>query len=302
MSCAKLRGQLEGQPNGAEGEGELKIGAMIFATDQSIKMTRLAPELEIRGFESLWLPEKTHLPVSRKTPWPGGELPEWYKRTLDPWVALAAAAAVTSTLRVGTGVLLVPVHDPVILAKAVASLDWQSEGRFEFGIGYGWNVEEYVTHGVDLVEAPAILRDKMALMQELWTHEIGRHEGEYVRVEPCWSWPKPIGKARPPTHLGARASQAIFRDIASYADGWIPIEGYGDILEQIPRLRDAFEAEGRSRDEALVSVYASSGELALLEEYQKAGVHRVIVSLPSADESEVFGALDTLSKRLSGWL
>ncbi len=280
----------------------MKIGAMIFATDQSIKMTCLAPALEVRGFESLWLPEKIHLPASRKTPWPGGELPEWYKRTLDPFVALAAAAAVTSTLRVGTGIMLIPIHDPVILAKAVASLDWQSGGRFEFGIGYGWNVEEYATHGVDLAQAPALMREKMALMQRLWTDDIGNFEGEYVRLEPSWSWPKPIQRPRPPTQIGGRAGKAIFSDIAAYADGWMPIEGYGDILGQIPKLRSAFRAAGRSPDEVLVSVYASSADPKILEAYAEAGVHRVIVTLPSSKESEVLSALDRISKNLSDWL
>ncbi|MDZ7784599.1 MAG: LLM class flavin-dependent oxidoreductase [Halioglobus sp.] len=143
----------------------MKIGAMIFATDQTIKIPRLAVELEARGYESLWVPEKTHLPTSRRTPWPGGELPEWYKRTSDPLTSLAAAAAVTTTLRLGTGVLLVPLYDPVILAKAIATLDFLADGRFEFGVGYGWNHEEYATHGVTLGDSPDIMRDKIALMQ-----------------------------------------------------------------------------------------------------------------------------------------
>ena len=145
----------------------LEIGAMIFATDQTDKVTKLAPELEARGFESLWIPEKTHLPTSRSTPWHGGDLPEWYKRTSDPLIALAAAAGATSKLRLGTGVVLVPVHDAVIMAKSVATLDWTSDGRFEFGIGYGWNAEEYLTHGVDIKDAPDIMRGKIALMCEL---------------------------------------------------------------------------------------------------------------------------------------
>lgn len=273
----------------------MKIGAMIFATDQAIKVTRLAPELEARGFESLWIPEKTHLPTSRRTPWPGGELPEWYKRTADPLVTLAAAAGVTSRLRLGTGISLVPVHDPIILAKAVASLDWLSEGRFEFGVGYGWNAEEYASHGVELADAPAILRDHVALMAALWSHEVGCYEGRYARVEACWSWPKPVQQPRPPIHVGARASRQVFEDIAAWGDGWLPIEGHGDVISHIPRLRRAFEAAGRPPSDALVSVYSSSGDPALLERYAEAGVDRVVLTLPAAGESEVLCALDGYS-------
>ena len=270
----------------------MKIGAMIFATDASIRVTRLAPELEARGFESLWVPEKTHLPVSRRTPWPGGELPEWYKRTCDPLTTLAAAAAVTTRLRVGTGVALAPVYDAVILAKAVATLDFISDGRFELGVGYGWNAEEYATHGVALADAPALLRDKLALMAALWRDDIASHYGPHARVEPSWSWPKPTQRPRPRIHLGARATRAAFDDIAAFGDGWLPIEGYGEIVRHIPKLHAAFERAGRDPREAIVSVYSSSGDPRLLAEYERAGVQRVVLTLPSVSESEVLRAVD----------
>ena len=276
----------------------MKIGAMIFATDLAMRVTRLAPELEARGFESLWVPEKTHLPVSRRTPWPGGELPEWYKRTSDPLTTLAAAAALTTRLRVGTGVSLVPVYDPVILAKAVATLDWISEGRFEFGVGYGWNAEEYETHGVALADAPALLRDKLALMSVLWREDAAGYAGSRVRVEPSWSWPKPVQRPRPRVHLGARASRAAFDDIAAWGDGWLPIEGYGEIVGQIPKLHDAFARAGRDPREAIVSVYSSGGDPRALEAYRSAGVARVVLTLPSAGEAEVLRALDAHAARL----
>jgi len=280
----------------------MKIGAMIFATDQTIKVTKLAPELEARGFESLWIPEKTHLPTSRRTPWPGGELPEWYKRTSDPLIALAAASGVTSKLRLGTGVSLVAVHDAVILAKSVATLDWTSAGRFEFGIGYGWNAEEYATHQVDINDAPALNREKVALMCELWKNDVGSYQGEYVNVEPSWSWPKPIQQPRPPIHIGARATKAVFADIAAYADGWIPIEGYGDILSQIPKLRRAFEEAGRSTAEVIVSVYSSDGDPGRLETYADAGIDRVIVALPPVAEGEVMRELEKHSSALAAFI
>ena len=280
----------------------MRVGAMIFAADQTIKITELAPELEARGFDSLWVPEKTHLPTGRRTPWPGGDLPEWYKRTLDPFVTLSAAAAVTSKLRVGTGVALVPVRDPVLLAKEVASLDWQSNGRFEFGIGYGWNEEEYETHGVDLAQAPAIMKDKMALMAELWSKDEASYSGTYVSVAPSWSWPKPVQCPRPPVLIGARASGAIFNDIAVYADGWIPIEGYGDILGQIPKLRDAFTEAGRDPADAVVNVYSSIGDPGLVERYATAGVQRVIVTLPAMGKRHVMDALETYTDQLAEFL
>lgn len=280
----------------------MKLGAMIFATDQTIAIPRLAVALEERGFESLWIPEKTHLPASRRTPWPGGELPEWYKRTADPFLVLAAAASVTEKLRLGTGVAMVPVRDAVICAKEVATLDWLSGGRFEFGVGYGWNAEEFATHGVDIADAGAIMAEKIALMEALWCNDIGSYRGDYVSVEPSWSWPKPIQRPRPPIHLGARASAHAFADIAAYADGWIPIEGYGDILGKLPRLHAAFEANGRNPDEAVVSVYSSAGDPELLSRYAAAGVSRVIVALPPVEEAAVMRALDTLATTLAGYL
>lgn len=277
----------------------MKVGAMVFATDQTLPLHELAPEVEARGFESLWVTEKTHVPVSRRAPWPGGELPEWYKRTCDPLVALAAAAAMTHTLRIGTGVLLAGVRDPVIAAKAIATLDWMSAGRLELGIGYGWNAEELATHGLDLLDAPAVLADRMALMQALWTQEEASYDGPYASVERSWSWPKPVQQPRPPIHLGGRASDRLFADISAYGDGWLPIEGYGSVLPHIARLRAAFVAAGRDPASAIVSVFSSAGDPGVLESYQDAGVHRVVVWLPPEDRSTVLAALDEHQARLA---
>lgn len=281
----------------------MKIGASIFATDQTIKVPRLAVELEARAFESLWIPEKTHLPTSRRTPWPGGELPEWYKRTSDPLTSLAAAAAVTTELRIATGVCLVPLYDPVILAKAVATLDFLSDGRFELGIGYGWNREEFATHGVELDDAPSIMRDKIALMHEIWTNDVAQYAGIHAHVEPCWSWPKPVQRPRPPIHIGARASADVFADVASYGDGWLPIAGYGDVVSHIAKLHRAFEEAGRSPAEAVVSVYQAPADPAILETYRAAGVQRAVLSLPAVGGEDVLRILDeqaALVARFSG--
>lgn len=277
----------------------MQIGAMIFATDRTISVPRLARELEVRGFESLWIPEKTHLPVSRQTPWPGGELPDWYRRTGDPLTSLAAAAAVTTTLRLGTGVSLVPVYDPVILAKAVATLDRLSGGRFEFGVGYGWNAEEFETHGVALSDAPAILRDKLGLMEAIWRDEVASFASPHARLAPSWSWPKPVQQPRPRIHVGARATPAVFADIAAFADGWLPIEGYGSVLPHLPKLRRAFAEAGRDPGDAIVGVYSSAGDPQLLDEYERAGVARVVLALPPVEEAEVMRALDRHAKTLA---
>ena len=195
-----------------------------------------------------------------------------------------------------------PFRDAVITAKEVATLDWLSGGRFEFGIGYGWNAEEFATHGVDLKNSPAIMKDKVALMEQLWRHDVGGYKGDYVEVAPSWSWPKPAQTPRPPILLGARASKTIFVDIAAYMDGWIPIEGYGDIVGQIPKLRAAFERAGRPPGDARVSVYSSAGDPDMVTQYADAGIDRVIVTLPPVAEDEVLQALDTHAKRLAEYL
>ena len=244
---------------------------MIFATDQTMPMHLLAPEVEARGFESLWVTEKTHVPVSRDTPWPGGELPEWYKRTCDP----------------------------VVAAKTIATLDWQSGGRLELGVGYGWNREECATHGVALETARDRLIEGLALMRSLWTTDEGSYAGEYYSVEPCWSWPKPVQRPGPPIHVGARATASVFADIAAWGDGWIPIEGFGDIVPQIPRLHAAFADAGRDPQSALVTVFSSQGDAAMLDQYREAGVDRVVVWLPPAETATVIEALDAYAGQLA---
>lgn len=275
---------------------------MIFATDQTAPLHILAPEVEELGFESLWVTEKTHVPVRRATPWPGGELPEWYKRTCDPLLALMAAAAVTTKLRVGTGILLASVRDPVILAKEIATLDWMSSGRLELGVGYGWNAEELATHGVARDHSPAVLAETLELAQTLWNHDVGSYQGKVHSVEPSWSWPKPHQQPRPPIHYGGRASDALFADIAAHGDGWLPIEGFGTVIPHLARLRRAFVAGGRDPDQAVVSVFSSTGDPRMLEQYESAGVDRIVVWLPPDDRLVVRAALDAYGAELGAWL
>ena len=181
----------------------MKIGAVIFATDYSIAMTELAPALEERGFDALFVPEHTHIPASRRSPWRGGgELPKEYSHTLDPFVALTAAAGATGTLRLGTGICLVTERDPIVTAKAVASLDLVSGGRFEFGIGAGWNAEEMAHHGTRFETRFRLMEDRVRAMQAIWAADEAAYEGEFTSFEPLWSWPKPVQRPHPPILLG----------------------------------------------------------------------------------------------------
>ena len=271
----------------------MKFGVTMFVTDQSMPPHELAREAEARGFESIFFPEKTHVPVSRRTPWPGGEMPARYKRTYDPFVALAAAAAVTTRIRIGTGICMPALRDVIIMAKEVASLDALSGGRFIFGIGYGWNVEEMEDHSVPFERRADVMREKVAAMKAIWSKDEASYRGEFVRFDASWSWPKPVQKSHPPIIMGSRASAAIFRDIAEYADGWMPIEYYGQSVEKMPDLRAAFERAGRDPATASLSIYQSFGQPEMLERYARAGVERVILGLPSEGPRDLaIAALD----------
>ncbi len=269
----------------------------MFATDQSIGPVELARAVETRGFYSLYIPEHTHIPTSRKTPPPTGEpeLPEEYKRTLDPFVALAAAAAATSRLRIGTGVCLVAQRDPVVLAKEVATLDLVSGGRFVFGIGFGWNVDEMETHGVEFRTRRQRVRESVLAMQELWTKDKAKFHGELVRFEESWSWPKPIQQPRPPILIGGMAGPKLFVHIAEYADGWIPIGGAG-VRAALPELRRAMERAGRDPACLRVVTFGSIPDPGKLDYYASIGVTEVVFRLPPAPADVVLPLLDDYAK------
>ena len=200
----------------------MKIGVTIFATDYCIALTELAPALEERGFDALFVPEHTHIPTSRRSPWRGGaELPPEYFHTLDPFVSLTAAAAVTSTLRLGTGICLVTERDPIVTAKAVASLDLVSGGRFEFGIGAGWNAEEMEHHGTRFETRFRLMEDRVKAMQAIWAADEASYEGEFTSFEPSWSWPKPVQKPHPPILLGGETVHTL-RRVMDFCSGWFP--------------------------------------------------------------------------------
>ncbi|MFI5727482.1 LLM class F420-dependent oxidoreductase [Streptomyces cyaneofuscatus] len=275
----------------------MRIATTIFLTDETVTPVRLARELEQRGFAGLYLPEHTHIPVSRRTPYPaGGDLPREYGRTLDPFVALGQAAAVTERLTLGTGITLVAQHDPVDLAKQVATLDHLSGGRFTLGIGYGWNVEEAADHGVEWSTRRELARDRMALMRALWSAEPTAYEGEFGSVQASFAFPKPAQAPRGPvvgprTLIGGGAGPKLFAAIAEHADGWLPIGGRG-LTESVPKLRAAWEEAGRDPKELQVVPYAVLPDAGKLAHYAELGIEEVVLQLPPAGEREVLRVLD----------
>ncbi len=273
----------------------MKYGIAMFPTDYAIRADALARELEARGFESLWLPEHTHIPASRKSPWPGGgDLPREYWHTLDPFVALGAAAAVTKTLMLGTGICLVIERDPILLAKEVASLDHISQGRVLFGIGGGWNAEEMEHHGTPFGERWKILRERIAAMKAIWTQEEAEYHGKYVNFDKLWSYPKPVQKPYPPILMGGAGPHA--RQRAADFDGhWMPIGGraYSEpVAESMADFRARAEKAGRDPAAVTVSIFGVAPDEAKLAALRDAGVTRVVFFVPSAIADTVLPLLD----------
>ncbi len=269
----------------------LKFGIAVFPTDYSISVTELAVEAEERGFESLWVTEHTHIPVSRRSPWAGGpNLPKHYWHTLDPFLALTAAASVTRQLKLGTGVLLLPQHDTFVTAKSVATLDLLSGGRFLFGIGAGWNREEAEDHGVAWEKRWKLMRERVEAMKAIWTQEEAEYHGELVDFEPTWAWPKPVQKPHPPILLGGNGPGTLER-VVRYADGWMP--NRGDALERLPELRRLAEAAGR--DPIGITLYPASIEAAELERLAAAGVERVLYWVPADGRDAALRRLEELT-------
>ncbi|MFD9418499.1 TIGR03619 family F420-dependent LLM class oxidoreductase [Streptomyces goshikiensis] len=286
----------------------MRIAATIFLTDRTISPIGLARTLEERGFCGLYLPEHTHIPVSRDTPAPmGGELPEMYGRTLDPFVALGQAAAVTERLGLGTGITLVAQHDPIGLAKQAATLDHLSGGRVTLGIGYGWNVEEAADHGVEWRTRRELVRDKMALMRALWAPEPTAYVGQFSSVQASSAYPKPVQAPRdlggglalhgPRTLIGGAAGPKLFAAIADHGDGWLPIGG-GGLSESLPALRQVWETAGRDPKSLQVVPYAVQPSPGKLAHYAELGIEEVVLQLPSATEAELLPVLDGFAQYL----
>ena len=273
--------------------GDVALGLVIFATDQSIGAVELAREAEARGFESLWFPEHTHIPASRTTPYPGGgPLPEFYRRTLDPFVALSAAAAVTTTLKLATGICLVAQHNPLALAKTVASLDYLSQGRFVFGIGVGWNRDEMEHHGVDPSRRRDVVRENILAMRGLWTEDEAGFSGEFVQFSPSWSWPKPAQRPYPPIVMGGAGGPVTFRHVVEYCDGWMPIHGRKEILPKLEELRRVAEEAGRDPATISLGVFGAPAKPEILEDYAANGFTRIVLGLPQGGAAEALATLD----------
>jgi probable F420-dependent oxidoreductase len=272
------------------------LGALIFLTDRTIPPDQIAVELEQRGYESLWVPEHTHIPTGRRTPYPaGGELPDEYRRTLDPIVALTTAAAVTERLRLGTGISLVAQHHPLNLAKSIASLDHVSGGRVIFGIGVGWNEDEMEDHGVDPARRRQHAREHVLAIKRLWCDEVTSFDGEFVRFGPTWSWPKPVQQPHPPVTMGGAGGAVTFRHVVEYCDGWMPIHGRRNIMTKLPQLLAMAEAQGRDPATIELGAFGCPADAAIIDQYAEAGFSRCVIWLPSAGGDEVRRALDATS-------
>ena len=275
----------------------MKIGVTIHATDVCMDAVELAQEAEARGFHSLYIPEHTHIPTSRRSPAPTGtpELDEEYKRSLDPYIALAAAAALTETIELGTGIALVAQHDPITFAKQLATLDRVSGGRLRLGIGFGWNHEEMENHGIDPKRRREHVREVMLAMQALWTQEVASFYGEFVRFEPSWQWPKPVQPGGPRILIGGAPGPKLFAQIAEYAHGWMPIGGKG-MRAALSNLREAVEARGRSWSEMHIVPFGVIPDEEKLAYYAEMGVTESVLRVPGAPRDEVMPVLDAYAK------
>ena len=271
----------------------MHLGVLMFATDYAIRPDELAIETEQRGFESLFFPEHTHIPASRRSPYPGGgELPKEYSHTHDLFVALTAAAAVTKRIKIGAGICLVIERDPIITAKEVASIDVLSNGRFIFGIGGGWNAEEMEHHGTAFKTRWKLLRERILAMKEIWTKEEASFHGEFVNFDPIWSWPKPVQRPHPPILMGGGTPAARQR-VVDFCDGWIPI-GFdaNGVLEGIKDLAERARAAGKRPERFPVSVFGAPADPETLRRFAEAGVERANFWLPPAPRDVVLPILD----------
>jgi probable F420-dependent oxidoreductase len=267
----------------------VKLAAAVFPTDETLVPQEVARLVEERGLESLWFPEHTHIPASRATPYPaGGDLPSMYWRSLDPFVALTAAAMATDSLRLGTGICLVVERDPIITAKEAASLDLLSGGRFEFGVGAGWNREEMRNHGTDPRERMAVMAERVEAIKEIWTSPEASFHGKHVSFDRIWSWPKPVQDPHPPVWVGGNGPTVEDRVLA-FGDGWMP-----NVVDDDELLRRFDALRARADREIRLAINASPRRPERLERYANAGVERAIFYLPSSGRDEIEQRLDAI--------
>jgi probable F420-dependent oxidoreductase len=274
----------------------MDYGVVMFPTAYSIAPAELAQALEVRGFESIWYPEHTHIPASRASPWPGGpDLPREYWSGYDPFLALMAAGAASTRLKLGTGVCLVIERDPITLAKEVATLDRLTGGRVLFGIGGGWNAEEMANHGTAWRTRFRLLRERTLAMRAIWTQAEAEYHGEFVNFDKIWADPKPLQQPHPPILIGGDGPTTFDR-VVEFGDGWMPIQRpHQQPVPRIPELRERLTAAGRDPDSVPVSIFFAPPNRAGLDTLAEAGVSRVIFGLPSADREVILPRLDTLA-------
>jgi len=279
----------------------MRHGVVLFSSDRGITPAQAAQAAEAAGFGCFYVPEHTHIPVRRDSPHPRtgtAELPdERYLRTLDPWVALSTAAAVTSTIRLGTAVALPAEHDPITLAKTIASLDHLSGGRVELGVGFGWNADELADHGVPPARRRAVVAEYLAAMQALWSQEEASYQGEFVSFAASWAWPKPVQQPRVPVLAGAGGTARNFGWIARHADGWLTTPGETGLDDKIVLLREAWHEAGRA-GQPRVTVLAGKPDQELLAHWDRIGVTDVAFGMPDRSPDEVVAYLGRLAARL----
>jgi probable F420-dependent oxidoreductase len=270
----------------------MQFGAAIFFTEYSIGPIELARALEERGFDSLWAPEHSHIPVSRKTPYPGGgELPKEYYDVMDPFVTLSAAASVTKKLKVATGVCLLQQRDVIQTAKLVASLDQVSGGRFLFGIGCGWNREEMEDHGTDFATRFLRVRESIEAMKEIWTKDEAEYHGEIVKFDPFFAWPKPVQKPHPPILVGGGFPQGARRAIR-YGNGWLPITGAGELAKLMPQYQAMLNEAGRNAADVPITAWSAKLDADAIKRFAELGVARLVTPLPPAGPEKILPILD----------
>ena len=282
--------------------GSMKLGLAIFPTDTTLQPVELGQTAEALGFESIWFPEHSHIPTSRATPRGGRKgatpLPEFYWRSHDQFVALAAIAATTTNLKLATGISLIAQRDPIWTAKEVATLDTISNGRVLFGIGYGWNKEELAHHGVKYTERRAIVRENILAMKALWTDEEASFDGDHVSFSSSWAWPKPVQAGGPPVILGGSAGPKTARDIAEFCDGWMPIGSRHAIEAGMTEIKKACAAIDRDPGEIELGVFFAKPDPDALEALAQSGVKRAVLGLPQGEPAEVVAAMEEFARLL----
>ena len=271
----------------------MKFGTMLYSTDYAMRPDHFAVACEERGFESVWLPEHTHIPASRRTPFPGGgDLPKEYWHIHDPFIALTAAAIATKNIKLATGVCLITERDPIILAKEVSSLDILSNGRFLFGIGAGWNAEEMENHGTPFESRWSVLEERIEAMKVCWTQEQSEYHGKHVNFDPIWSWPKPVQKPHPPIIMGAASPWGRER-VARYCDGWVPLPAQMQNIEaDLADLNERLKKHGRKPGDIEISFFWAPEDAIELRRYADLGIDRVILACPAESEDATLALLD----------